>query len=53
MSDQSTKAAANFIASLIKQSKVKKAEDLSLTLLQKVEMADNGAGLLIIDAGLK
>ena len=28
-------------------------EDLSLTLLQKVEMADNGAGLLIIDAGLK
>lgn len=28
-------------------------EDLSLTLLNKVELADSGAGLLIIDCGLK
>ena len=28
-------------------------EDLSLTLLNKVELADSGAGLLIVDAGLK
>ena len=28
-------------------------EDLSMTLLNKVELADSGAGLLIIDAGLK
>lgn len=28
-------------------------EDMSLTLLNKVELADSGSGLLIIDAGLK
>jgi ferritin len=28
-------------------------EDLSMTLLNKVELADTGAGLLIVDAGLK
>lgn len=28
-------------------------EDISLTLLNKVELADSGSGLLIIDAGLK